>query len=668
MSTVYSDKYASFKRKRKEFVELVGQTADILEKLKMDKAKQNLEKVGRKIDKDNFKIQVVGTFKNGKSTFINSFLGEEILPAYALPCTAVINEVKYASEKKAVLHFKNPLPRKMPSEIPKKALEHMDRHMYASVPPLRIEYDEIEDYVVIPIGKDPSEMLLESPYSKVELYWPLKLLENGVEIIDSPGLNEHATRTKVTMEYLTRADAILFVLNAQAICTREEMNFVENNLKAQGFDEPYFVVNRFDLVKKEEDRVGMRRFAKEKLSPFTDKEIFFVSARNALDGKMEKDNALLASSGMMPFEENLAEYLTVRRGAVKLIRPAKELRRIIEEDALGKAVVNQRRILNAPLEEIKARYEKAKPKLDMLTIQKNQFETKMTLKVNRMKPELERLIENNYRTICTHVPIWLEGYKPKINVGMLPSKNKINMAVKEMSDFIAEEIDKYQAFWNEKVLVPFISRQAEEIFEGVDEQILDILTDVDNVSSSVSGREMAEGVNRSAVEYIKDGSFDAPHLSMTDNFTEKLGKSFAMNCLGDVLIKAFSAINPFVILTAITSKLFGVPFGDESVAVKKIKETLADEIISGVDKASNETTARIVNTSAKSFEGVIRNISSALDAKIKECDSQIARIIEDMEKGKERIADEEAAICKCEEELKKIRNRLDVLIGSLIKG
>ena len=35
-------------------------------------------------------------------------------------------------------------------------------------------------------------------------------IENGVEIIDSPGLNEHATRTKVTMDYLSKADAILF--------------------------------------------------------------------------------------------------------------------------------------------------------------------------------------------------------------------------------------------------------------------------------------------------------------------------------------------------------------------------------------------------------------------------------------------------------------------------
>ncbi len=72
---------------------------------------------------------------------------------------------------------------------------------------MSIPYDKIEDYVVIPMGKNPKDMLLESPYERVELFWPLELLKNGIEIIDSPGLNEHATRTKVTMDFISRADA-----------------------------------------------------------------------------------------------------------------------------------------------------------------------------------------------------------------------------------------------------------------------------------------------------------------------------------------------------------------------------------------------------------------------------------------------------------------------------
>ena len=60
----------------------------------------------RKLENDNFKVLVIGEFKNGKSTFINSLMGDKVLPAYSTPCTAVINEVIYGKEKRAVLYFR----------------------------------------------------------------------------------------------------------------------------------------------------------------------------------------------------------------------------------------------------------------------------------------------------------------------------------------------------------------------------------------------------------------------------------------------------------------------------------------------------------------------------------------------------------------------------------
>ena len=197
----HEEKYAMFKKKQEELSDMLKESSEIIASLKMEHYKENLEKLGDKVHNETFKIMVVGTFKNGKSTFINSFLGEEILPAYAVPCTAVINEVKYGKEKRAILHFRSPLPEQMQKGIPAKTLAHMKKYDMKDIPPLEIPYNEIEDYAVIPMGKDPAEILLESPYEKIELFWPLPLLENGVEIIDSPGLNEAGTRTRVTVEY-----------------------------------------------------------------------------------------------------------------------------------------------------------------------------------------------------------------------------------------------------------------------------------------------------------------------------------------------------------------------------------------------------------------------------------------------------------------------------------
>ena len=265
--TTNYNQYAKFKERQIELADMLNDSAEVISELNMNQFQENLKQLGMKVQNDTFKIQVVGTFKNGKSTFINSFLGEEILPAYALPTTAVINEVKWGEDKKAVIHFRNPLPEKLPSGIPEKAMAHMSKFNMQNIPPLEIPYDEIEDYVVIPFDKDPTEMLLESPYEKVELFWPLPLLKNGVEIIDSPGLNEHRTRTKVTMDYLSKADAILFVLNATQLCSQEEMRFIENNLKKEG-EECSLYLNILHYIEAHlEDDLSLDHLA----------EIFFVS-------------------------------------------------------------------------------------------------------------------------------------------------------------------------------------------------------------------------------------------------------------------------------------------------------------------------------------------------------------------------------------------------------
>ena len=354
------EKLKPFRILRERLGGMLSDASQVINELNMSSASENLDKLSKKVNNDTFKIQVIGTFKNGKSTFINSLLGEEVLPAYALPCTAVINEVKYGEKKDAILYFRNPLPENLPASIPQKALAHMQQHNMKNIPPLRIDYSELKDYVVIPMGEDPREMLLESPYEKVELFWPLEMLKEGVEIIDSPGLNEAETRTQVTMDYLTKADAILFVLTADKLCSIDEMDFIENNLHEFGFTDPFFIVNRFDLIP-ENQREGIMRFAKMKLGEFSTNEIFYVSAQQALDGEVQGNPALYEKSQMGAFTKRLSEFLTKDKGKIKLSQPARELKRILNNEALYKVIPSQRAMLDSSLDEVRARYDAAKP-------------------------------------------------------------------------------------------------------------------------------------------------------------------------------------------------------------------------------------------------------------------------------------------------------------------
>ena len=668
------DQYAAFKQKQTELAGMLDRSAEVITDLNMNQFRDNLKKLSEKVHNDAFKIQVVGTFKNGKSTFINSFLGEEILPAYAWPCTAVINEVKWGKEKRAVIHFCDPLPERLPSGIPEKAMEHMQKSGMKNIPPLEIPYDEIEDYAVIPFDKDPKELMLESPYAKIELFWPLPLLENGVEIIDSPGLNEHATRTKVTMDYLTKADAILFVLNAQAICSQEEMRFIENNLRGQGFDDPFFIVNRFDCIEREKDREMMRKFAKAKLDGYTTNEIFFVSARNALDGKMDGDEAKYNASGMREFERRLSEFLTKQKGKAKLSQPARELKRILNDEALYKVIPMQREILASSLDDVNARYEKVKPQLADLNTKKEQIRSRLLLRIEQCKPEFRRMVQRNTIDLTDSVRAWIDEYEPVSKMGIIPSQEKTNAAVREIGEYVSGKVEEQQIEWRRTALEPLISEKASDIFESVESDLSKIFDEIDTVNVALSGNEAA---NMKQVPVWQRVAGIAGGLMMGDvglafsagvnGFSKELAKTFAFEAGAGLALGLLGLLNPFTLIAVIGVSIWRNIVNGQSNAMKNLKAAVTTEIINSLTEKAEENAELVASGIGKKFAEIADEIVGAVDTEIGETENQIQSIVAEMEKGKENIASREKCIKDCEDKIKEISAQLDGLIFRLVE-
>lgn len=57
-----------------------------------------LEKRVDNIRQDKFLLMIAGEAKSGKSTFINAYLGKEILPMDVKQCTAAIVEIRYGEK------------------------------------------------------------------------------------------------------------------------------------------------------------------------------------------------------------------------------------------------------------------------------------------------------------------------------------------------------------------------------------------------------------------------------------------------------------------------------------------------------------------------------------------------------------------------------------------
>ncbi|HEY9301759.1 MAG TPA: dynamin family protein, partial [Phormidium sp.] len=191
---------------------------------------EEVTKVSQRLQSPCFRVAVVGEFSKGKSTLLNALLGEEIQPVRDIPCSGNVTILKYGSQRRVICRYKNGLEEEIsPAQYQEKA-SISEEAAYGSYA------DEIAKSEI-------AEIVFEHP--------DLELCRNGVEIIDSPGLNEQAERTLVTQQVLKTTDAVIFLTHAQNALTekerelllylKKELNYGNN----EGAGNIFMVVNFF---------------------------------------------------------------------------------------------------------------------------------------------------------------------------------------------------------------------------------------------------------------------------------------------------------------------------------------------------------------------------------------------------------------------------------------
>ena len=670
-----NDQLKEFVARQKRLTGIIQEASGLVQKLDMEHCAQTLQQLRQKISSDTFKIMVMGNFKNGKSTFINALLGQEILPAYAVPTTAIINEIKYGEKPKAVLHFLNPLPEKMYDGIPEKALTHMRRFKMKDVPPIEMPVDEIEDFVVIPMGMEHKEAIKQSPFEKVELFWPLDLLKDGVEIVDSPGLNENPVRTQVTMEYLSKADAIIFVFSALAMGSAGEIAYIDDTLRKNGFGEQslFCVVNRFDQLTSEREQQRLRKFSDNLLAPYT-KHVYYTSAYKGLMGQIQSNPAMLEESKIPAVEAALADYLANERGRIKLATPARELVRVIRQDALETIIPQRRNALSTDLDVLKQRYSEAQPEIEKLKQQKDLITSRTEAFIANLIPDIRRSAVNYFNNLPGQIRVWVEEYEPETKVSALHPKRDAEALSDELVSFVQNKIDSETREWLSGPFTNLVNDKVESLKDSLEGRLEEFFVSLDQVKVNVTGSHNIDTEDIpvwkrvvAAGGGILIGDVGVAALGATTGLSSEFAKGIALQLGAYIGLAILGILNPFTIIAVIAASVIRGGLKVSEKAVKNAKEQVAATFCEEISGKSMQLVDTVVSGATENFDKIKDIISKSMDVEIGEMQKQLEGIIRDMEQGKEVVQQKSEQLSEYEKQLKGTAENLDTFIFELLK-
>lgn len=232
-------------------------------------------------------VLVMGEFKTGKSTFINTILKENILTTDAAPATAVVTLLTYGEKKSAVIHYFDGTT----------------------------ENYDVEKLSEITAEGDESKEELRNRIEFVELSYPNELLKK-IEIVDTPGLNVHKqSHINSTENFQSRADLVLWVFNAARMATRSEVEEIERlgqRLK------PLAIVNRIDNIDEDEETVDeVLQKVRKKLGDNVS-DVIGISAGQAHKAISTNDTALLEESRWQIFMDRMQSQIAAQAEPLKI--------------------------------------------------------------------------------------------------------------------------------------------------------------------------------------------------------------------------------------------------------------------------------------------------------------------------------------------------------------
>lgn len=274
----------SYKKAKEDVLRSYDEFLGVIKKAEIsedDTSLNALKLQAEKIREDKFCLMIAGEAKSGKSTFINAYLGTEILPMDVRQCTSSVVEIRYGSEFVLNATYADGRKQKVSGEKAITAFLTTNAALddeYRDIPITTINNEIIVKYqdkkiletVIVDllhgVERENIHRLAPEEYNrkireyikkkqphwkevvvKIDIEYPFEDKNmRGVRIIDSPGVNAAGKVGEVTAAYIESADAIIFLrpITGVAIEANSFKEFLESKSVDRNKNAMFLILTR----------------------------------------------------------------------------------------------------------------------------------------------------------------------------------------------------------------------------------------------------------------------------------------------------------------------------------------------------------------------------------------------------------------------------------------
>ncbi len=378
-----SKRLSDYNRWREDLVSRIERYQNWVEQEGLAEAEDDLRvyELVESLKSDKLTVAIVGEFSRGKTELINGLFfadyEKRLLPAEAGRTTMCPTELRFDQDVPPCIKLL-PIDTRTSSQT---IAEYKQTSTYWTTLPLDLKspdqlaetFHEIVKCNDVSIA-EAQELGLYDPDSPHDgtriqvpvwrhaiINYPHPLLEQGLVILDTPGLNALGTEPELTMNMLPSAHVIIFVLAADTGVTRSDLAVWKDHVCMAKGDKKggrIVVLNKIDTLWDElrgptAVSASISRQAQETAAilGISRSQVFPASAQKGLIGKIKRDRQLVEKSGLPALEVKLSEDIVPAKQALIRTKIMQELGGIIQTTV---AMVDTRlAATNAELKELK---------------------------------------------------------------------------------------------------------------------------------------------------------------------------------------------------------------------------------------------------------------------------------------------------------------------------